>query len=152
LKISTQIRYGVRALCDIAYNFSGSPTQVKAISEREGLPPRYIEQIFQKFKRAGILKSVRGPFGGYCLAKEPSEIRVGDVIRAVEGGDIRLVFCLGEKARSKKKCDRYDMCVHRDVWDEAGKRMMEYFDSITIDHLCSEATCKAKELMEKPSK
>ncbi len=149
MKISTQIRYGVRALCDIAYNLSGSPTQVKAISEREGLPPRYIEQIFQKFKRAGILTSVRGPFGGYCLAKAPTEIRVGDVIRAVEGGDIKLVFCLGEKTRSKKKCDRYDMCVQKDVWDEAGKRMMEYFDSITIDKLCSEAACKSTEVREK---
>ena len=70
MKINTQIRYGVRALCFIAYNSNGHPVQVKDISERERLSPRYIEQIFQKFKRAGIIKSTRGPYGGYYLAKK----------------------------------------------------------------------------------
>jgi Rrf2 family transcriptional regulator, iron-sulfur cluster assembly transcription factor len=145
LKISTQIRYGVRALCDIAYHSAGSPTQVKAISERQGLPARYIEQIFQKLKRAGIIKSVRGPFGGYYLARAPEEIRVGDVIRAVEGKEIRLVFCEPEKKGSRKGCDRYDACVTRDIWDEASKILMNYFDSVTVDRLCKEARKKSEE-------
>lgn len=145
MKISTQIRYGVRALCDIAYNSAGSPTQVKTIAERQGLPVRYIEQIFQKFKKAGIIRSVRGPFGGYYLGKPPEQIRVGDVIRAVEGGDIKLVFCTASR-KGSKKCERYDACVQRDVWDEAGKRLMDYFDSVTIERLCVDGTRRAEEL------
>lgn len=65
MKINTQIRYGVRALCYISFNSNGNPIQVKHISEHEGISPRYIEQIFQKFKKAGIVKSIRGPCGGY---------------------------------------------------------------------------------------
>ncbi len=139
MKLSTQIRYGVRALCDIAYHSSENPTQVRAIAERTGLPPRYVEQIFQKFKKAGIIKSARGPSGGYYLGRKAEEIRVGDVIRAIEGGDIHLVFCTG-KARGKgRTCELYDRCVTRDVWDEASRRLMDYFDTVTIDRLCREA-------------
>jgi Rrf2 family transcriptional regulator, iron-sulfur cluster assembly transcription factor len=142
MKISTQVRYGLRALCFIAYNTEGGPTQVRSICEHEGLPPRYIEQIFQKFKRAGILNSSRGPFGGYQLAMDPRNIRVGDVIRAAEGGDIHLVFCTGLKKNKKKACERYDACVARDVWDEASRRLMAYFDSITVEDLCVAARKK----------
>jgi Rrf2 family protein len=139
MKLSTQIRYGVRALCDIAYHPDESPTQVRAIAERTGLPPRYVEQIFQKFKKAGIITSTRGPSGGYHLARKPEEIKVGDVIRAVEGRDIQLVFCLDKTKGKSKGCDRYAACVTRDIWDEASHRLMEYFDSVTIDRLCKEA-------------
>lgn len=139
MKLSTQIRYGVRALCDIAYHSNESPTQVRAIAERTGLPPRYVEQIFQKFKKAGIIKSTRGPSGGYHLARKAEEIKVGDVIRAVEGRDIQLVFCLDKTKGKSKGCERYGTCVTRDIWDEASHRLMEYFDSVTIDRLCKEA-------------
>jgi Rrf2 family iron-sulfur cluster assembly transcriptional regulator len=147
MKLSTQIRYGVRALCAIAGSSEGQPIQVKEISEKEGLPARYIEQIFQRLKKAGIIKSVRGPFGGYYLAKAPQEVRIGDVIRAIDGADIRLVFCTGKKRGSTELCERYNMCVSRDVWDEASKQLMNYFDSVTIDHLCLE-TKKRKAKMD----
>jgi Rrf2 family protein len=136
MKINTQIRYGVRALCFISYNSDGNPVQVRDISEREGISPRYIEQIFQKLKKAGIVKSVRGPYGGYYLAKDPGEIRVGDVVRATEGGDFNLVFCDGLKKNAKKICERLDECIVRETWEEGSRRLMAYFDSITIKDLC----------------
>lgn len=139
MKINTQIRYGIRALCFICHNSNGHPVQVKDISRREGISPRYIEQIFQKFKRAGIIKSARGPYGGYYLAKKAEEIRVGDIIRATEGGDFKLVFCDGIKNGSDKTCDRIDQCIVSDTWDEGSKRLMSYFDSITINDLCRKA-------------
>lgn len=136
MKINTQIRYGVRALCFISFNSSNNPVQVRDISEREGISPRYIEQIFQKLKKAGIVKSVRGPYGGYYLAKNPEEIRVGDVVRATEGGDFKLVFCDGLKKSSKKMCERLDNCIVRETWEEGSRRLMDYLDSITIKDLC----------------
>jgi len=136
MKINTQIRYGVRALCYITYHANGNPIQVRDISEREGISPRYIEQIFQKLKKAGIVKSVRGPYGGYYLAKDPQLIKVGDVIRATEGGDFKLIFCDGLTKSAEKKCDRLDQCIVREAWDEGSRRLMAYFDSITIKDLC----------------
>lgn len=136
MKINTQIRYGVRALCFISFNSNNNPVQVRDISEREGISPRYIEQIFQKLKKAGIVKSVRGPYGGYYLAKNPEEIRVGDVVRATEGGDFKLVFCDGLKKSAKKMCERLDNCIVRETWEEGSRRLMDYFDSITIKDLC----------------
>ncbi len=145
MKISTQSRYGLRAVFDIAYHSAGASTQVKDIAARQGISPRYIEQIFQKLKKAGIIKSVRGPAGGYYLAKKSEEISVGDVVRATEG-DIRLVHCTdGRKNAAKPGCERLDQCVVRDVWREASDRMMGYLDSITLQDLCNDAQAKGIE-------
>jgi Rrf2 family transcriptional regulator, iron-sulfur cluster assembly transcription factor len=139
VKLSTQIRYGVRSLCDIAYNSAGSVAQIKDISERQSISPRYIEQIFQRLKKAGIIKSVRGPAGGYYLSRRPEEISVGDVIRAVDGKSIQLVVCSGQKKGVKRACQWYGRCPTADVWTEASSRLMEYFDSITINSICEHA-------------
>ncbi|HME42915.1 MAG TPA: Rrf2 family transcriptional regulator [Syntrophorhabdales bacterium] len=144
MKISTQSRYGLRALFDIAYHSGGLSTQVKDISARQGISPRYIEQIFQKLKRAGIVKSIRGPSGGYYLARTPEEIKIGDIIRATEG-TLDLVFCLSHDKTAKKSCDRAVHCVARDVWQEASGRLMEYFDSVTLQDLCKQAQRKGIE-------
>lgn len=85
VKLSNKGRYGVRALFDIAFHNEGRPTQIREIAEREMIPARFLEQIFQDLKRAGILGSKRGPRGGYHLAREASQIRLGDVLRALEG-------------------------------------------------------------------
>ena len=139
MKISTQIQYGVRALCDIAYNSAGSPSQVKAISERQAISARYIEQIFQKLRKAGIIRSIRGPAGGYFLSRRPEEITVADVIRAVEGKNINLVFCSGDRRTARKPCERLGKCVVSGIWAEASQRLMDYFESITLNHICEEA-------------
>jgi Rrf2 family protein len=134
MKLSTQSRYGVRAIFDIAYNSEGLETQVKDISRRQGISPRYLEQIFQKLKKAGIVGSKRGPSGGYFLNKKAEEITVGDVIRTTEGG-IDPVLCI-DPEDSSQPCDRLGECVTRLIWDEAGNRLKEYFDSVTVKDLC----------------
>jgi Rrf2 family iron-sulfur cluster assembly transcriptional regulator len=139
VRISTKIRYGLRALCDLAYSTSESPCQIKKISVRQDISARYLEQIFKKFKKAGIVKSVRGPFGGYLLAKEPQFITVGDIIRAIDGEDIKLVFCSALQKTSKKPCNRIGKCVAADVWDGASKTLMDYFNNITINQICEQA-------------
>lgn len=91
MKLSNKGRYGVRALFDIAFHNEGGPTQIREIAEREMIPARFLEQIFQDLKKAGILGSKRGPRGGYHLARDASEIKIGDVLRALEGPIIALV-------------------------------------------------------------
>ena len=134
MKLSTQSRYGVRAIFDIAYHSEGLETQVKDISQRQGISQRYLEQIFQKLRRAGIVGNKRGPSGGYFLGKKPEEITVGEVIRITEGG-INPVLCVNPED-SSKPCERSGGCVTQIVWKEAGKRLKEYFDSVTIKDLC----------------
>jgi Rrf2 family protein len=134
MKLTTQSRYGVRAIFDIAFYSRGLKTQVKDISEREKISPRYLEQIFQKFKRAGIVEGKRGPSGGYSLKKDPAEITVGEIIRVAEGG-LAPVPCEGSR-KSNQACDRSGECVAQIIWKEAGRKLDEYFDSITIEHLC----------------
>jgi Rrf2 family transcriptional regulator, iron-sulfur cluster assembly transcription factor len=138
MKISTQSRYGLRALFDIAYHSAGLSTQVKDISARQAISPRYIEQIFQKLKKAGIIQSIRGPSGGYYLARKLNEVTVGDIVRATEG-NIQLVHCAGPRKSPKTPCERMDQCVVRTVWTEASQRMMTYLDSVTLEDLCREA-------------
>src|SRR3954454_18898456 len=85
VKLSNKGRYGVRALFDIAFHNDGKPTQIREIAERELIPARFLEQIFQDLKKAGLIGSKRGPRGGYHLTRPAAEIRIGDVIRALEG-------------------------------------------------------------------
>ena len=134
MRLSTQSRYGVRAIFDIAFNSEGLETQVKDISRRQGISPRYLEQIFQKLRRGGIVGSKRGPSGGYFLARKPEEITIGQIVRITEGG-LNPVLCV-DADDSKQPCDKMTECVTRIIWNEAGNRLKEYFDSVTIDDLC----------------
>jgi Rrf2 family iron-sulfur cluster assembly transcriptional regulator len=137
MRLSTKSRYGVRAVFDIAYHGGGAGAQIKDIARRQVISPRYLEQIFQKLRDAGILISKRGPMGGYSLAKSPEEIKVGDIIRVTEGG-LDPVFCVQPK-KSGKVCDHIAECVTRPIWKEAGERFEDFFDSITIQDLCRKA-------------
>ena len=137
MRLSTKSRYGVRAIFDIAYHSRGLPTQIKEISRRQGVTPRYLEQIFQKLKRAGIVKSIRGPKGGYYLARKPENIAVSDVIRAMDEFT-EPVFC-ARPPKGRKKCRREYHCVAQMVWREAGQRISEYFNSVSIEKMCAMA-------------
>ncbi|PLX80134.1 MAG: Rrf2 family transcriptional regulator [Desulfuromonas sp.] len=135
MKLSTKSRYGLRALFDMAYNAGNLPAQIKDISRRQEISPRYLEQIFQDLKSAGLLKSKRGPQGGYTLTRKPNEISVLDVVLATEG-KLSLVDCeRGDEAG----CSFGSRCVTQVVWQEAGKRLNEYLSSVTLDDLCKEA-------------
>jgi len=137
MRLSTQSRYGVRAIFDIAYHSEGLETQVKEISRRQGISQRYLEQIFQKLKKGGIVASKRGPSGGYFLNKKPEDITVGEVIQITEGG-INPVLCVNSED-SSQPCEKSGECVTQIIWNEAGKRLREYFDSVTIRDLCIKA-------------
>jgi Rrf2 family protein len=138
MRITTTSRYGVRALFDVAYHGGGQPTQIKDISRRQRISQRYLEQIFNKLLKAGLLKSRRGPRGGYMLSRDPAEITVGDIISAAQG-PIVPVRCLAEGARDsrRKDCDILDACITRHVWKETQKMLVDYYQSVSIADLCA---------------
>jgi len=138
MRLTTKSRYGVRAIFDIAYNSAGIPVKIRDISKRQEIPPRYLEQIFHKLKQSKIVNSVRGPGGGYVLTRDPNKITVGDIIRAIKE-TIYPVRCVAKKNEYNKRCSREEQCVTRQIWIEAGEKITEYFNSITIADLCKRA-------------
>ncbi|MEJ2200254.1 MAG: Rrf2 family transcriptional regulator [Desulfuromonadaceae bacterium] len=137
MKFSTKSRYGLRALFDMAYHSGNLPTQIKDISRRQDISPRYLEQIFQDLKKAGLIKSRRGPQGGYFLARKPEEITVKEILLAAEG-DLTLVSCAKEETLVKGKCEFNSRCVTQKVWAEATRKLTAYFDSVTLRDLCDQ--------------
>lgn len=138
MRLSTKSRYGLRALFDIAYNCGSTPTQIQDISRRQQISPRYLEQIFQNLKRAGILKSKRGPQGGYALARKPEEITVLEILNATEQ-DVLLVDCAGATSRKRKRkadCPFEGNCVTQTVWEEASALLNALFGGMTLQTLC----------------
>lgn len=135
MRLSTKSRYGLRALFDMAYNSGTLPSQIKDISRRQEISPRYLEQIFQSFKKAGILKSKRGPQGGYYLAKKPEQITIREILEAAEG-DTLLVECSGKKKKKKGECPFEGSCVTQTVWQEASDKLNELFSDMTLKTLC----------------
>jgi Rrf2 family protein len=131
VRLSNKGRYAVRALFDIAYFNQGQATQAKDIAERQSIPPRFLEQIFQDLKRAGIVASKRGPQGGYSLAGEPDTIRLGDVIRALEGP---LVLSDGSEP-GEGEVVKVTEAVFRDL----SERVESCFDGVTLADICSRA-------------
>ena len=135
MKLSTKSRYGLRALFDIAYHAGMLPGQIKDISRRQKISARYLEQIFQDLKRGGLLKSKRGPQGGYRLTRKPEEITLLEIVRATEG-KLSLVEC---DPPGKDACDFDSHCVTQEVWQKASKCLTDYLDSVTLEDLCSRA-------------
>jgi Rrf2 family transcriptional regulator, iron-sulfur cluster assembly transcription factor len=117
---------------DLAYHGGGQPTQVKDICRRQKLSQRYLEQIFHKLLKARLLKSKRGPYGGYTLSREASEISVLDIINAAQG-PIVPVACLNEEERN---CEVFPVCVTWHVWKETQNLLVDYLDSVSIAELC----------------
>jgi Rrf2 family transcriptional regulator, iron-sulfur cluster assembly transcription factor len=136
VRLSSKARYAIRAIFDLAYHGQGEPLQVRDIAERQAIPPRFLEQIFQDLKRAGLVQSKRGPRGGYRLARRPAELRVGDVLRAVEG-PISLASDTPEDG------DPIAHAVTDAALEEVGRRINACFDAFTLEALCEGAHTRA---------
>jgi Rrf2 family protein len=136
MRLSTKSRYGLRALFDIAYHAANRPVQIQDIARRQEISPRYLEQIFQNLKRAGLLKSKRGPQGGYLIAKPLKDVTVKDIVKATEG-DLLLVDCTpGKRRRKNCACTFEGTCVTQTVWTEASTLLENLFADISLELLC----------------
>lgn len=132
VKLSNKGRYGVCAMFDIAFHNDGGPTQIKDIAQRQAIPPRFLEQIFQDLKRAGLVTSKRGPRGGYALAQAAGDIRVGDIVRALEGPtqiEADSDELVGGDPLSRR--------VTQDVFEELSASIEACFDAVTLQDLCA---------------
>ena len=137
MKLSTKGRYGLRAIVDIAVFGENEPAAVSAISERQDISIRYLEQLLSKLKKAGLVKSIRGAQGGYVLAGNAEDISVGDVLRALEV-DLTPVDCT-ELTDTEETCSSSKYCVTKTVWKRINDSIAKTVDSIYLDELADEA-------------
>jgi Rrf2 family transcriptional regulator, iron-sulfur cluster assembly transcription factor len=133
LRLSKKLLFAIEAVLDIAYNAGDLPVQSGEITRRQGIPRRYLEQVLQQLVRAGVLAGVRGPRGGYRLARERRRITLGEIVRvvqAIEGADNPLESEAGAEIGRR---------VVRPLWLELQDEVMGRLDGITIDELCLRA-------------
>ena len=137
MKVSTRGDYASRALLSLALHAEASgPTSVRDIAERTGLPQPYLEQILLALKGAGLVRSKRGVGGGYVLARDPSEITLGQIVSAVDGP-----IAVGDFGEPHKNgaCDHEGQCMLLVVWSEAGELMRSHLDSFTLADMVARA-------------
>jgi Rrf2 family iron-sulfur cluster assembly transcriptional regulator len=132
MRFSLQVQYAICGVFDLAYNGEGDPIQIRVIGERQGIPARYLEQIFQRLRRRGVVTSKRGPGGGYSLARSPAEISLREIVEAVEGppGEARSGADPGEEAQSF----RPDF-----LWPRLAERVAGALEETNLEDLCRDA-------------
>ena len=139
MKVSTKSRYGVAAMVDIAQQFGKGPVALRSVAQRQQVSEHYLEQLMSPLRNAGFVRSVRGAQGGYVLAKDPTTITVGDIVRAMEGPIAPVDCLLAEKGRDNPYCDITNACIRRNIWLKMGESITEALDSISLASLCAEA-------------
>lgn len=133
MKLSTRGRYGIHAMYDLAVHYGDGSQSIKLIAERQGIPEAYLEQLIAVLRREKLVISNRGAQGGYRLSRDPAQITVGDVLRALEGG-LNLVDCLLEEDSCGKTCD----CPSRIVWMKIRDGLNSIVDGISLQDMIDE--------------
>lgn len=133
MKISTKGRYGLTIMIELAKRYGDGPLSLKAIAEIHNLSAQYLEQIAAPLRNAGLIQSIRGAYGGYQLAKNPSEITAGDVIRVLEG-PIKLVDGIEKEERAKQA-----------LWIRMTEAVKNVLDTTTLEDLKRDSESEPKE-------
>jgi len=133
VKLSTRGRYAVMAMVDLARHGEGRPVSLAEIAERQEISLSYLEQLFAKLRKGGLVRSVRGPGGGYLLAQHRDETRIADIILAVDE-PIHAVRCTpGEAIGCRGDRSR---CLTHDLWEELSNQIHLYLSSVSLGDVC----------------
>jgi Rrf2 family transcriptional regulator, iron-sulfur cluster assembly transcription factor len=144
VKLSTKGRYAVMALVDLASQSDGRPVALADIAERQEISLSYLEQLFAKLRRGGLVRSVRGPGGGYLLARSADETRISDAILAVDE-PIRATRCKpGSSAGCRSNKSR---CLTHDLWEELGNQIHIFLSSVSLADVCNKRVLGSGRLM-----
>ena len=137
MKLTSKGRYAVMALADLAKFNSVNPVSLRDISLRQGISLDFLEQIFSKLKKHDIVKSIRGTNGGYILNKHPYEIKIANILNAVDE-EVKTVQC---KKDSKKGCNsKTSKCITHNLWDELEDYINNFFQQKTLSDLINNRT------------
>ena len=137
MQISTKGKYAVRAMLDIAQHSRGGPVPLGAISKREGISLLFLEQIFQPLRKGSIVNSIRGPHGGYVLARDAAEITIGEIVRLIEP-PLYTSSCFSNDG-SVDNCRISDSCIGGAIWKQLAEHVDNFLDSITLADLANKS-------------
>ncbi len=129
MRLTTKGRYGVRAVINLASAYANRPISIKTIAKQEEVSPEFLEQIFFKLKKAGVISSVRGPGGGFILQKKPSEITVKAILDAV-GEQVNPTPCTDPE--EEKRCARRDVCMMMSTWSDFYDLIHDFLNNLTV--------------------
>ncbi len=138
MRLTTKGRFAVTAMIDLALRGGDGPVTLSGISERQKISLSYLEQLFGRLRRCSLVDSVRGPGGGYCLARPVETISVADIIRAVDE-PMDATQCGG-----KENCHDADRCMTHDLWSTLNSKMYEYLSSVSLSDLVNRHLSKTE--------
>ena len=130
MKLSTRGRYGVRLMLELALHQGNGPVLLREIAQRQDISEKYLWQLINPLKVAGLIKSLRGAHGGYLLAKKPEEVNLKQILSVLEGP-----LCLVDCVEHPSSCDRSPSCIAHDVWTEAAKGILDVLEAMTLDKM-----------------
>jgi Rrf2 family protein len=130
MKVNTRVRYGLRAILQIAEGYGGDPVPISAIAESQEISNKYLEQVVATLRKQNLITSHKGVRGGYCLTRPPSEITLWDVMSALDSHP-DLVDCVGEP----ECCERSHDCLTRSIWTLLGDRLRTFWSDYTLQDL-----------------
>jgi len=130
MKISTRTRYGIRAVLELAENYQKGPLQLRIIAKRQDISVKYLEQIMAMLKSGDFIRSIRGPRGGYMLAKAPNQIKLSDVFDCLEGA-VTTVECV----KDDNYCARSVDCMAKQLWIQMQQAIGSVLQSTTLQDL-----------------
>jgi Rrf2 family transcriptional regulator, cysteine metabolism repressor len=141
VKISFRGDYALKAILDLSLHYNKGLVRIQEIAERQDIPIKYLEQILLALKGAGYLNSQRGAKGGYCLAKDPKKIKLGEIIRLMEG-PISPITCVSKSCY--KRCNEETKCVFRPLWNKIRSLTEGVVDQVSFADMCRDYETKNK--------
>tara|TARA_Y100001970_G_scaffold38478_2_gene47447 strand:+ start:6226 stop:6651 length:426 start_codon:yes stop_codon:yes gene_type:complete len=139
MKLTTKGRYAVMAMADLALYQNGKPVSLNDISLRQNISLSYLEQLFSKLKNGKLVKSIRGPSGGYILDKSPKDIKLSNIIFAVDE-QVKTLNC---KKDSKKGCNgKSTKCITHNLWDDLESHINSFFENKSLSDLLKESNLR----------
>jgi Rrf2 family transcriptional regulator, cysteine metabolism repressor len=145
MRLSLRGEYALRAMLVLGLNYEQSVVRIQTISDQQNIPKRFLEQILNDLKSAGLVQSRRGVAGGYRLARRPEQITLASIVRHVEGA-LAPVSCVSEKFYEKCSCPDESRCAIRSVMKEVREAIVSIAERVTVAELC----LRAKKLQEEP--
>jgi len=140
MRLTTKSRYAVTAMLDIAYYDRGNPISLPEIAERQGISLSYLEQLFSRLKKSGLVESIKGPGGGYKLSKNANDIVISEVIKAVDES-VETTACNG-----KANCHNNQQCLSHNLWEDLGAEINNFLSDVTLQQVILKINSNVKEI------
>jgi Rrf2 family protein len=135
MRVSTRGRYGLRAILELARGFGEAPLLMSTLAARQGLSRKYLHTLLTALKSAGLVRGVRGPGGGFVLTRAPTQIKLSEILRALEG-PLSLVDCVADV----RACNRSKRCPARRVWQNLSGAIEDVLDNVTLEDMIASKT------------